>query len=77
MSDRPVLVSTEEAVIFLLMCQNKARTPEAMKATREHIYYLAKTGTLTRHGAAKRGQALWDLKELVKPYGRNTTLLLP
>lgn len=73
----PMLVTTEVAATFIVRCRNQQATPDNLKAAREHVYYLAKKGDITRHGNPKRGQALWDLHELVKPYRHTTIIVLP
>lgn len=77
MTLKPFLVPTDVAATFVTRCRNQEVTPENLKAARERVYYLAKQGVLTRHGGGKRGQALWDLHELVKPYGQTTIVVLP
>jgi len=73
----PFLVTTDVASTFIVKCKNQEVTPANLKAARERIYYLAKTGVLTRHGGGKRGQGLWDLHELARPYRHTTTIVLP
>lgn len=76
MSRKPVLLTTDIAAMFLVrVCKNQPLTPENVKAARERIYYLAKAGLITRHGQAKRGQALWDLHELSAPYTASVTIV--
>lgn len=70
-------MSTPVAAYFICRCRNNSTTPENIKAATDHIYYLAKQGTITRHGQPKRGQALWDLVELARPYSAGTTVIVP
>lgn len=72
-----LLVSTDVAATFIVRCRDEELTPENIKAAQAHIYYAAKKGYITRHGNPKRGQALWDLYELVKPYRHRTQIVVP
>lgn len=74
---KPFLVSTDVAATFIVRCKGDEITAVTLKAAREHIYYAAKKGYITRHGNPKRGQALWDLHELVRPYRQTTIIVLP
>lgn len=73
---KPALVDTDTACVFIIRVREQHKTDETMTAARQHVYYLAKTGRLTRHGGSKRGQARWDLRELARPY-RNTVIVTP
>lgn len=73
---KPVLVTTDVACVFIVQAREQDKTAATLKAAREHIYYLAKIGVLTRYGGSKRNAALWDLRELAKPY-RKITLVNP
>lgn len=72
---KPVLVTTDVAATFIVKCKNQEATTDNVRAAREHIYYLAKQGQLTRHGGSARGKALWDLHELVRPYRSTWTVI--
>lgn len=72
--NKPILIPTDVACAFILGCRNQQTNADTLAKAREHIYNLAKNGKLTRHGTPKRGGALWDLRELAKPY-RNTTII--
>jgi hypothetical protein len=74
---KPLLVSTDVAATFIVRCRDEELTAETLRSARDHIYYAAKKGYITRHGNPKRGQALWDLHELVKPYRQTTQIVLP
>lgn len=73
----PFLVTTDVASTFIVKCRNQEVTPATLKAARDHVYYAAKQGYITRHGNPKRGKALWDLHELVRPYRQTTIIVLP
>lgn len=76
MTRRPILLTTEVAAMFIVrVCKNQPLTPENIKEARTLIYYWAKRGHITRHGEAKRGQALWDLHELAAPYSASVTVV--
>lgn len=77
MPSRVILVPTDIAALFVARCRHQQPTQDQIRAAREHVYYLAKQGKLTRHGAPKRGRALWDLVELAEPYRQGTTIVLP
>lgn len=74
---KPFLVPTDVASTFIVRCRNQEVTQDTIKAAREHIYYAAKQGYITRHGGPQRGRALWDLHELVRPYRQTIIVVLP
>lgn len=71
-----ILVTTELGALFLCRCKGLDTTTENLKAAQVRIYYLATRGVLTKHGGAKRGQARWDLRELVRDTGGTTDVML-
>lgn len=75
MSLKPVLVTTDVAATFIVRCRNQEVNAVTLKAARERVYYLAKRGEITKHGGTTRGQALWDLHELGRPYSQSVTVV--
>lgn len=69
---KPVLVDTDTACVFIIRAREQDKTVASMKAARKHVYYLARVGKLTRYGG--RQSALWDLKELARPYRKITVV---
>ncbi len=76
-TDKPFLVTTDVAATFIVKCKRQEVNAVTLKAARERVYYLAKQGVITRHGIPKRGQSLWDLRELAEPYRQGCTVVLP
>lgn len=68
MTSEPILIDTATAVVFILKMRGQTKNPETARSARKHIYHLAECGKLTNHGAGRGGKALWDLRELAKPY---------
>jgi len=68
----PILIPTDVAAAFIVSCRGQVKNADTLAKAREHIYYLAKNDKLTRHGEPKRNGALWDLRELAKPFASTT-----
>lgn len=67
------LIDTETACVFLIRMRKQEKNPRTMLAARQHIFYLARAGKLTRHGDSTPKSALWDLKELARPYRKKSS----
>lgn len=67
------LVDTETACVFLIRMRKQEKTEKTMLAAKQSIFYLARVGKLTRHGGSTPNSALWDLKELARPYRKKSS----
>lgn len=69
----PTLVDTETACVFLIRMRKQDKNERTMLASKQHIFYLARIGKLTRYGGSTPKSALWDLKELARPYRKKSS----
>jgi hypothetical protein len=72
---KPILVKTDVAIIFIIRCRNEVKNDDTIRAARKSIYNRAARGYITRYGESGRGQQLWDLNELVRPYAKRVTIV--
>jgi hypothetical protein len=71
LSNPRILVTTDIAAVFII---SGAATEDKLRAAKNRIRHLSKQGRITNYGGATRA-ARWDLYELARAQGGQTTIL--